>query len=128
MLLDLRLFQMDQIAVRVLKVEPFYARPRAVQIVFDFADFDSLVAKRFVSGQTIQEAIPAVRRLNSFGILTTLDVLGDQHMLRGGLPDIIVGVGGPASIGTVFSLQPAESVMMPPPSRYRTRSLPRQCS
>ena len=37
-----------------------------------------LVAKRFVSGQTIQEAIPAVRRLNSFGILTTLDVLGEN--------------------------------------------------
>jgi proline dehydrogenase len=37
-----------------------------------------LVANRFVSGQTIQEAIPAVRRLNSFGILTTLDVLGEN--------------------------------------------------
>jgi len=37
-----------------------------------------LVAKRFVSGQTIQEAITAVRRLNSFGILTTLDVLGEN--------------------------------------------------
>ena len=37
-----------------------------------------LVAKRFVSGQTIQEAIRAVRRLNSFGILTTLDVLGEN--------------------------------------------------
>ena len=37
-----------------------------------------LVAKRFVSGQTIQEAIPAVRHLNSVGILTTLDVLGEN--------------------------------------------------
>ena len=37
-----------------------------------------LVANRFVSGQTIQEAVPAVRRLNSFGILTTLDVLGEN--------------------------------------------------
>jgi len=37
-----------------------------------------LVAKRFVSGQTIQEAISAVRHLNSFGILTTLDVLGEN--------------------------------------------------
>jgi len=37
-----------------------------------------LVAKRFVSGQTIHEAIPAVRHLNSFGILTTLDVLGEN--------------------------------------------------
>ena len=37
-----------------------------------------LVANRFVSGQTIQEAITAVRRLNSFGILTTLDVLGEN--------------------------------------------------
>ena len=37
-----------------------------------------LAAKRFVSGQTIQEAIRAVRRLNSFGILTTLDVLGEN--------------------------------------------------
>ena len=36
------------------------------------------VAKRFVSGQTIQEAIPAVRHLNSVGILTTLDVLGEN--------------------------------------------------
>jgi len=36
------------------------------------------VAKRFVSGQTIQEAIPAVRQLNAFGILTTLDVLGEN--------------------------------------------------
>ena len=37
-----------------------------------------LIAKRFVSGQTIQEAIPAVRHLNSIGILTTLDVLGEN--------------------------------------------------
>jgi proline dehydrogenase len=37
-----------------------------------------LVARRFVSGQTIQEAIPAVRHLNSIGILTTLDVLGEN--------------------------------------------------
>ena len=37
-----------------------------------------LLAKRFVSGQTIQEAIPAVRRLNASGISTTLDVLGEN--------------------------------------------------
>jgi proline dehydrogenase len=37
-----------------------------------------LVAKRFVSGQTIQEAIPVVRHLNSLGILATLDVLGEN--------------------------------------------------
>ncbi|MGH9428622.1 MAG: proline dehydrogenase family protein [Terriglobia bacterium] len=37
-----------------------------------------IVAKRFVSGQTIQEAVPAVRRLNAGGILTTLDVLGEN--------------------------------------------------
>jgi len=36
------------------------------------------IAKRFVSGQTIQEAISAVRHLNSVGILTTLDVLGEN--------------------------------------------------
>jgi proline dehydrogenase len=40
------------------------------------------VAKRFVSGQTIQEAIPAVRHLNGFGILTTLDVLGENVSTR----------------------------------------------
>lgn len=37
-----------------------------------------IVAKRFVSGQTIQEAVPAVRRLNADGILATLDVLGEN--------------------------------------------------
>jgi proline dehydrogenase len=37
-----------------------------------------IVAKRFVSGQTIQEAVPVVRRLNAGGILTTLDVLGEN--------------------------------------------------
>ena len=36
------------------------------------------VAKRFVSGHTIQEALAAVRRLNASGILTTLDVLGEN--------------------------------------------------
>ncbi len=36
------------------------------------------IAKRFVSGQTIPEAIRAVRHLNSVGILTTLDVLGEN--------------------------------------------------
>ena len=36
------------------------------------------VAKRFVSGHTIQEALSAVRRLNASGILTTLDVLGEN--------------------------------------------------
>ena len=36
------------------------------------------VAKRFVSGQTIQEVLPAVRRLNASGIVTTLDVLGEN--------------------------------------------------
>ena len=41
-----------------------------------------LVAKRFVSGQTIQEAISAVRHLNAFGILTTLDVLGENVSTR----------------------------------------------
>lgn len=37
-----------------------------------------LVAKRFVSGQTIQEAVAAVRRLNANGIGATLDVLGEN--------------------------------------------------
>ena len=36
------------------------------------------IAKRFVSGQTIPQAIRAVRHLNSVGILTTLDVLGEN--------------------------------------------------
>ena len=36
------------------------------------------IAKRFVSGQTIQEAITAVRHLNARGILTSLDVLGEN--------------------------------------------------
>jgi len=36
------------------------------------------VAKRFVSGQTIQDAVTAVRRLNASGIRTTLDVLGEN--------------------------------------------------
>ena len=40
------------------------------------------VAKRFVAGQTIQEAISAVRHLNAFGILTTLDVLGENVSTR----------------------------------------------
>lgn len=35
-------------------------------------------AKRFVSGQTIEEAVNAVRRLNTMGIRTTLDVLGEN--------------------------------------------------
>ena len=43
------------------------------------------VAKRFVSGQTIQEAIQRVRRLNAFGILTTLDVLGENVSTAGRL-------------------------------------------
>jgi len=37
-----------------------------------------LVAKRFVSGQTIQEAVAAVQRLNARGIGATLDVLGEN--------------------------------------------------
>ena len=37
-----------------------------------------VLAKRFVSGQTIQEAILAVRRLNASRIATTLDVLGEN--------------------------------------------------
>lgn len=37
-----------------------------------------LVAKRFVSGRTIQEAVAAVHRLNASGIDTTLDVLGEN--------------------------------------------------
>ena len=36
------------------------------------------VAKRFVAGQTIQDVLPAVRRLNASGIVTTLDVLGEN--------------------------------------------------
>jgi proline dehydrogenase len=36
------------------------------------------IAKRFVAGQTIQEAISAVRHLNASCILTTLDVLGEN--------------------------------------------------
>lgn len=36
------------------------------------------VAKRFVAGHTIQEALSAVRRLNADGVLTTLDVLGEN--------------------------------------------------
>ena len=40
------------------------------------------VAKRFVAGQTIQEAMSAVRHLNAFGILTTLDVLGENVSTR----------------------------------------------
>lgn len=36
------------------------------------------VAKRFVAGQTIQEAVAAVSRLNANGIHTTLDVLGEN--------------------------------------------------
>jgi len=35
-------------------------------------------AKRFVSGQTIEEAVSAVRQLNAVGIPTTLDVLGEN--------------------------------------------------
>jgi proline dehydrogenase len=37
-----------------------------------------LVAKRFVSGQTIQEAVAVVHRLNAHGIGATLDVLGEN--------------------------------------------------
>ena len=40
------------------------------------------VAKRFVPGQTIQEAVAVVRRLNASGIRTTLDVLGENVMDR----------------------------------------------
>ena len=36
------------------------------------------VARRFVAGHTIPEALSAVRRLNADGILTTLDVLGEN--------------------------------------------------
>jgi proline dehydrogenase len=36
------------------------------------------LAKRFVSGQTVEEAVAAVRRLNTMGIQTTLDVLGEN--------------------------------------------------
>ncbi len=36
------------------------------------------LAKRFVSGHTIDEAIAAVRRLNDQGITATLDVLGEN--------------------------------------------------
>ena len=36
------------------------------------------LAKRFVSGHTIGEAIVAVRRLNEQGITATLDVLGEN--------------------------------------------------
>ena len=36
------------------------------------------VAKRFVAGQTIQDVLPTVRRLNAGGIVTTLDVLGEN--------------------------------------------------
>jgi len=37
-----------------------------------------LVAKRFVCGETIREAVAAVRRLNASGIRATLDVLGEN--------------------------------------------------
>ena len=43
--------------------------------------FDQILfplAKRFVSGQTVEEAVGAVRRLNELGISTTLDVLGEN--------------------------------------------------
>ena len=40
------------------------------------------IAKRFVSGQTIPEAIRAVRHLNARGILTSLDVLGENVSAR----------------------------------------------
>lgn len=36
------------------------------------------LAKRFVAGRTIQEAVQAVRRLNERGICATLDVLGEN--------------------------------------------------
>jgi len=42
------------------------------------------IAKRFVSGQSIQEAIAAVRDLNARGILTSLDVLGENVSDRPG--------------------------------------------
>lgn len=36
------------------------------------------LARRFVSGQNVQQAVTAVRRLNEQGILATLDVLGEN--------------------------------------------------
>ncbi len=43
--------------------------------------FDQILfflARRFVSGQTVKEAIEAVQRLNELGISATLDVLGEN--------------------------------------------------
>lgn len=36
------------------------------------------LAKRFVAGTTVKEAIPAVRRLNERNVLVTLDILGEN--------------------------------------------------
>ena len=40
------------------------------------------LAKRFVSGHTIDEAVAAVRKLNELGITATLDVLGENVTKR----------------------------------------------
>ena len=40
------------------------------------------LAKRFVSGHTVEEAVAAVRKLNEQGITATLDVLGENVMER----------------------------------------------
>lgn len=36
------------------------------------------LARRFISGQNVQEAVTAVRRLNERGVMATLDVLGEN--------------------------------------------------
>ncbi len=38
----------------------------------------SLLARRFVSGRSVEDAVRAVRRLNSMGIGATLDILGEN--------------------------------------------------
>ena len=42
-LVDLGLFQVDQIAFGVLKIKPLYILPRAMQVVADFTHLDSLL-------------------------------------------------------------------------------------
>jgi proline dehydrogenase len=40
--------------------------------------FARRAARRFVAGETLEEALPAVRKLNAAGLLATLDLLGEH--------------------------------------------------
>ena len=51
------------------------------QNVFSFVRRNRLakrMASRFVAGETIEEALPAVRTLNARGITASLDLLGES--------------------------------------------------